>query len=749
MPRTWSVPSPDQVDVPWEGRDRASIADSAPEVETWVEDDTLLLRHRDVRVRMASDPFRLTYERLVGGEWVVVLADLATGAYHVGSDALVLEGLTAPEGTDVAHAVQRRPGERVLGLGEKAGPLDRAGRRYEMRALDAMGYDAERTDPLYKHWPMLIRTVPGQPGGAVGLFYDNYSRCTFDLGQAKDNYHAPFWQWHADSGDLDLYLMFGDEVLDVTRAFVALTGRTYLPPRWSLGNSGSTMTYTDAPDASTRLLEFLALTKQHRIPCDSFQLSSGYTSIGDKRYVFTWNRDKFPEPSASVEAFRAAGVRLAANIKPCLLRDHPLYEQVAAAGLFVTDVTTGRPELSRFWDDSGSHLDFTNPDTITWWRRQIRTQLLDFGIETTWNDNNEFQVWDENALCHGFGEPVRIGDVRPAQTLLMVRASHEEQRAHRPERRPYVISRSGLPGMQRYAQTWSGDNDSSWETLRANTIMGVGMSLSGLYDFGHDVGGFTGTKPSPELFVRWVQNGIAHPRFTIHSWHEDGSVNEPWMYPEVLEEVRAAIELRYRLMPYLYTQRVLATICHEPIVRPTFSVDESDPRLWEENADFMLGPSLLVASVVVDGARTRTVRLPRTPGGWWDWHTGEHYAGGLDVELDAPLERLPMLVRGGAGIPFGPVVPHLDPALDISRELRLFPPPPGTTSRGSWYEDSGDGVLDGGWIRWTMQAEEDAVRVVVDADDGVSTLWPQLALRLPEGDSREIHVAGSVAIARL
>ncbi len=366
VPRTWAVPAPDAIDVPWEGRERTSIDDEALPVECAEDGDDLVLTCGDVRVRVASSPLRMTFQRRIVDAWVTVLADRPTGAHLVGSDAVDLPTLTAPEGTDVAHMVLQVPGGRIVGLGEKAGPLDRSGRRYEMRALDAMGYDASRTDPLYKHWPMWIRTVPGatsDPGrsdspdatsapastspGAVGVFYDNHSRCVIDLGLARDNYHAEFSSWHADS-----------------------------------------------------------------------------------------------------------------------------------------------------------HLDFTNPATLRWRRRQVRTQLLELGIETTWNDNNEFEVWDENAVCDGFGEPVRLGDIRPVQTLLMARASHEEQRGHRPERRPYVISRSGMPGMQRYAQTWSGDNDCSWETLRDNTVMGVGMSLSGMYDIGHDVGGFTGTRPSPELFVR-------------------------------------------------------------------------------------------------------------------------------------------------------------------------------------------------------------------------------------------------------
>ncbi len=316
----------------------------------------------------------------------------------------------------------------------------------------------------------------------------------------------------------------------MTKAFVRLTGKTLFGPKWSLGYSGSTMHYTDAPDAQNQLMNFIRLCEQHAIPCDSFQLSSGYTSINGKRYVFNWNYDKVPQPKVMSQSFHDAGLKLAANIKPCLLQDHPRYGEVAERGLFIRDSQTDAPERSSFWDDEGSHLDFTNPQTVAWWQEGVTTQLLEMGIDSTWNDNNEYEVWDGEARCYGFGREIAIKHIRPVMPLLMMRASLEAQQRFAPQKRPYLISRSGCAGMQRYVQTWSGDNRTNWDTLRYNIRMGLGMSLSGLFNVGHDVGGFSGDKPEPELFVRWVQNGVMHPRFTIHSWNDDQTVNEAWMY---------------------------------------------------------------------------------------------------------------------------------------------------------------------------------------------------------------------------
>ena len=191
----------------------------------------------------------------------------------------------------------------------------------------------------------------------------------------------------------------------------------------------------------------------------------------------------------------------------------------------------------------------------------MTTQLLEMGIDSTWNDNNEYEVWDGEARCYGFGREIAIKHIRPVMPLLMMRASLEAQQRFAPQKRPYLISRSGCAGMQRYVQTWSGDNRTNWDTLRYNIRMGLGMSLSGLFNVGHDVGGFSGDKPEPELFVRWVQNGVMHPRFTIHSWNDDQTVNEAWMYPAITPAIRSAIELRYRLLPYLYRRMLMMSRC--------------------------------------------------------------------------------------------------------------------------------------------------------------------------------------------
>lgn len=210
----------------------------------------------------------------------------------------------------VYHYIARKPGEMYVGLGERAGSLDRANQSYEMRNVDAMGYNARTTDPLYKHIPFYVTWQPETSTG-FGLFYDTLADCRFDMGRELDNYHGHYRHFIAEHGDLDYYFIASpDTPLHAVRRFTWLTGRPAWMPKWGLGYSGSTMSYTDAPDAQKRMAEFIDRCREHDILCDSFHLSSGYTSIGGKRYVFNWNRDKFPDIDGFVTSYLREGVRL-------------------------------------------------------------------------------------------------------------------------------------------------------------------------------------------------------------------------------------------------------------------------------------------------------------------------------------------------------------------------------------------------------------------------------------------------------
>ena len=634
-PRTWAIAPSAGRDVAWEGRARDDLSGfSCPAAQVKTENGEVTLTTAGLSLRLRPDPLALHWQDAQGRP---LLNDRETSAYFTSSRTGALR-----------HYLARDRAERYYGLGDKTGPLNLHGRRLRTLGLDALGYDPQSGDPLYKHWPFVMTRAPS--GMWWGIYYDTLAACTFDLGCEHDNYHELFRYVEIDDGDLDYYLMTGSNPAEVMAQFVKLIGGTHLPPRWSLGFAQTAMGLADAPDAQVQLNGFIDRIQQENIPISSFHYGSGYSSKGKRRYVFTWNESKFPDPKTLNAKFQQTGMHLVANIKPCLLDDHPAYAGVKAQEGFIHDAGTGEPIVEQFWDGVGSHLDFTHPAVIDWWKTQLKAQVLDYGIDVGWNDNNEYAIMDDAASCHGFGAALPIHRARPLHGLLMTRASFEAQVAKEGHAQVYSVTRGGPPGLQRYAQTWSGDNTTSWETLRWNIRTGLQMSLSGMFNVGHDVGGFAGPLPDPEMFVRWVQACSLNPRMVMNSWKAGNVSNVPWMHAQVTQHVAEAIRLRYRLMPYLWSLFERASSLHQPIIRPTFYNFPDDEQCYADCDDFMLGESILVAPVVQPGERVRRVYLPSGPSAWINFHTGEKLAAGRFHEVAAGLETLPLFVPEGSVI---------------------------------------------------------------------------------------------------
>jgi alpha-glucosidase len=719
--RTWAI-APGQEDVAFEGRDRFDLTGfRLPTFELTEEEDRVAIATARLRLSIRLDGLFCSWRDAEGR---VLLRDRPTQAYNFGW-----------WDEKVHHYLVRDPAEKYFGLGERSGELDRAGRRFRMQNVDALGYSAKTSDPLYKHIPFYVTRCPD--GAAAGLFYDTLSDCTFDMGCERSNYHGLFRSFTADLGDLDYYVIAGP-LPEIVQRYTWLTGRPALLPKWALGYSGSTMSYTDRSDAQAAMADFLAKCEEHDILCDSFHLSSGYTSIGDRRYVFHWNREKFPDPAAFVGAYAEKGVRLIPNIKPAMLHDHPLFAEARDKGLLIS-CENGEPEWVQFWGALGAYLDFSNPATFDWWKEKVTSALLEVGMAGTWNDNNEFEIVSPKALAH-IGPAIAT---KPLQTLQMLRASRAAQMAHASGKRPMLVSRAGFAGMQRYVQTWSGDNTTSWETLKYNVRMGLGLALSGVSSSGHDVGGFDGPRPDAELFVRWVGFGIFMPRFSIHSWNTDGSVNEPWMHPEVTPHVRDLIKFRYRLLPYLYDLSWRYAQTYEPIVRPTFFDFPDDPACLDDNDDMMLGASLLVAPVVDSGLAMREVYLP-AGARWFDWWSGEAFEGGQTVLRPAPFRRPPLLAREGSVVALNTAEQHFAMRAD-TRGFAIFPLARGTFE-AEIFEDDGesDAWRAGGYRLWRVRVTcgETAIEIALSATENGAAVACDAEVILPATERRAVTITG-------
>ncbi|MBO0902864.1 TIM-barrel domain-containing protein [Jiella sonneratiae] len=677
--RTWMI-APDG-DTPWEGRDRLSVEGFAPPgVVHETADGIATLTAGDTRIRVEPAPLRLTVQRRDGEGWRTLLKDRERSAY----DFLEKRGV-------LRHYQTRPAADRHFGLGDKTGPLDRTGRRFRVLQIDSMGYDAELTDPLYKHAPFVI--VEGADGTATGLLYDTMAEMAVDLGAEHSNYYEPYRHVEILEKGLVLYVLDGPRIADVVPRLMRLTGRPHLPPRWSMGFAFTTMHHADAPDAQAVMTNFAERCRRDDIPISAIHSGSGYTTRADgRRYVFTWNETKFPDRKAFFARLKELGYHSCANVKPVLLKEHPAYPEAAARGLFVKR-QDGGPAVEMFWGGEGSSLDLSNPAAVAWWQAGIAEKVLGEGFDAAWNDNNEAELWDETASVDGFGRPLPAIDAKPLQALLMTRATFEATRDRDPDRRPYTISRAGPIGIARYGETWTGDNYTSFHTLKWNIRNGLSMSLSGMPFIGHDIGGFAGPKPGPELFTRFVQLMALHPRAVMNSWKPQLAepVNLPWMHPEATENVKAALRLRYRFLPLIYS---LAHHCHqagEPIVAPLF-YHFADAACRNDPDAFMLGPDVLVAPNVTEGAATVSVDLPAVAGGWHDYWSETMHPGGSHVTVAAPLDRLPIFVRSGAVLPLAFDWPATSPHEAKAVALTAFAAPAdaASTSRRTIFFDDGE-----------------------------------------------------------
>jgi alpha-glucosidase len=600
------------------------------------------------------------------------------------------------------------------GFGEKSGELNKFKRRMRMHNTDSLGWNAAKSDPLYKMIPFYINLDASQKT-AFGMFYNNSYDSVFDLDSEHSNYWKRFSYFECDGGDIDLFFIGGPTVKDVVEHYTDLTGKTAMAPLASLGYMGSTMYYTELDsNADQAIIDFVDTCKKNGIPCDGFFLSSGYTSGSDqKRYVFNWNKKRFPDPERFIQALKQRGVLLAPNIKPGMLLTHPLMKDFEAGNAFVKTPDKTGNEVDQYWGGDAHFIDFTSEDGRNTWNKFMTKSLLSKGITSIWNDNNEYEINNGKAQADADGLHKPIEGLKPIMSTMMAKSARKAIHDYNPNVRPYITNRAGFAGIQRYAQTWAGDNRTSWTNVKYNVPTVLGMGLSGVANQGCDIGGFDGPAPEPELFVRWVQNGIFQPRFTIHSSNDDNTVTEPWMYPKYTSYIRDAIRLRYRLVPYFYSLLFEASTKGSPIMRPLVYEFQDDPNVLEESFEFMLGPSLLVANVLDKGQTVKSVYLPKGAK-WVDLKDGYYYEGGQTLNVPVDLHSIPMFLRSGGIIPTAPGLTNIHNETIESLNLLVEP---STTSTFTLYEDDGktNEYQNGQYLttRYQVSSSDDGVVIAV------------------------------------
>ena len=581
------------------------------------------------------------------------------------------------------------PHAHFYGLGERAAPLDLRGRVYINWNTDPRTYDPG-DDPLYLCVPFLI-VLPPDGRHAWGLLLENSARSRLDLGQADpetvgiDLSLPPDPQGRAEVS----YLLFSaPTVAELLERFTEVTGRHPLFPRWALGYHQCRWSYY--PEERVRRLA-RDFRETYRVPCDGIHLDVHHM---DGYRVFTWDRRRFPDPKRLITDLHGQGFKVVTIVDPGVKADrkYRVFQDGLARGMFCR-YPDGRVFIGPVWPGNCAFPDFTDPRVREWWG-DLHRDLVEAGVDGIWDDMNEPAVFGEDDAT--IPDPVRHdldgagGDHRVAHNLYglnMVRATAEGLARLAPDRRPFIITRSGWTGVQRYAAHWTADNRSDWASLRQTLPMVLNLGLSGIAFTGSDIGGFEGFATG-ELFTRWLQMSIFFPFCRAHTYFASPD-QEPWSWGEPYLSInREFIRLRYRLLPYLYTALYQCTQTGAPIVRPLLWAFQDDPTTHDLDDEFLCGDALLVAPVLEEGATRRRVYLPA--GRWYNFWTDEQHEGPTWPEVEAPLERIPVFVRAGAVVPTGPEMDYVGQRPTDPLTLHLYPPAEGQEGVSFLYEDDGE-----------------------------------------------------------
>ena len=632
----------------------------------------------------------------MSGVRVVALRDGCALTIFDISGKLMLEDyqppLFDPSSNFIETAKRRDRDELYFGFGEKAKSSLRDNKLHVMWNTDTYAYPPG-TDPIYQSIPFFFAV---RNGLAYGIFFDNTYRSFFDMGHTSEEYFS----FAATGGELNYYIFTGGRERsprNVLRDYTSLTGRSPLPPLWALGYQQSRWSY--CPEARVR--ELAQQFREKRIPADVIYLDIDYM---DEFRVFTWNQAHFPDPKRLIDDLKSDGFRLVVIIDPGIKvdDDYTIYRTGRDEGHFCR-TSDGEEFQGRVWPGTCAFPDFTNPSVRTWFGN-LYEEYMDQGVSGFWNDMNEPSIFPPGdtqqdvfdlpektfplSVRHdGDGHEDDHARYHNVYGMQMARTTHEAMRRLRSDHRPFVLTRSGFAGVQRYAAVWTGDNVSTWEHLALSIPMLCNLSVSGVPFVGSDIGGFAG-ESSGELFARWLQAAALTPFCRAHA--EIGTCNrEPWSHGEEFEAInRASIELRYQLLPYLYSLFYEHEQIGTPVMRPLWFDYPSDQRTYEVEDQFLVGSELLVAPVINEGSVRRNVYFP-CGSEWRDWWTGASYEGNSEIEIDAPIETLPLFIRAGAALPTQAVVQHTG---EMDRvPLTITAVPGELPSSCTFYEDSGDG----------------------------------------------------------
>ena len=614
-------------------------------------------------------------------------------------------------GDGFGAAIAIEEGTSLYGTGEIAGPLLRNGSVTEVwteqpfrenppEGSSLFEYD-DQLPNLYQAHPWVLAVRPD--GSSFGVLADTTYRTRVDLTKGI-GFSAPV--------PFPVIVIQGESPQEVLTKLSGMTGTIELPPIWALGYQQARWSYV--PD--TRIIEIADEFRARSIPCDVLWADIDYM---DGFRIFTFDEMLFPDPHGLNDYLHDNGFKSVWILDPGVKVDpgYFVYDEGLVDDHFLRG-SDGEIFVAGSWPGDSVWPDYTSPDTRQWWQRYI-AGFLENGMDGLWIDLDEPSIVVPpgasfpDDLIHKGGQdlpPDTHARYHNVYGLLMARATYDGMKAARPERRPFLLSRSNYIGGQRYAAMWTGDNSATWDHLYWSVTMTLNMGLSGQPFAGPDIGGFWGA-PSPDLYAHWIGVGALFPFSRTHTMRFSPD-QEPWSFgPEVEAVSRLAIERRYRMLPYLYTLFREASVDGLPVWRPVFFADPANLSLRSEDHAFLIGADVLVLPRLTDG----DAHVFQTPSGIWREIT-------LVGEDTAQMPELPVLkIRGGAIVPLGRIVQstaqaQLEPlTLLVSLDIE-------GRALGSLYEDDGDGYgyRQGDYLLTSYEAERvgDAVELRIASEEG-------------------------------
>lgn len=534
-----------------------------------------------------------------------------------------------------------RPGEGIYGFGEQFLRLNKAGQTVDLNMVEATGTTTPRA---YKNIPFFVSTA------GYGVFLNHSSRITAWVGSMA----AADLQIGLEDDFLDYYLFLGD-IPTVLRRYTDLTGKAAVPPRWSFGFWQSKISYRSAEEAT----DVVRRMRDHRLPMDVLHLDTHWFAR-DWFCDLEFDHERFPDPAGFMADLQRQGVQVSLWQLPYIPEGCALFDEIDAVDGFVkrpdgTLYDVGISYTPGFRGRVGC-IDFTNPAAREVHQRHLR-RLHDLGARVIKVDFGEQAPLD--GVYHDGTPGHRAHNLYP----LLYNASVAE--ATREATGDTVIwARSAWSGSQRYPLHWGGDSSANWHNLGPQFEAGLSFGLSGFSFWSQDIGGFLGRANGP-LLVRWLQAGLFHSHARIHG---AGDRELYKLEGELVDVCRSFLELRYRLLPYLWSAAADSAARSLPMARALVVEYQDDPTTWNIGDQWLLGDALLVAPVFSPDGRRR-VYLPH--GAWTDWWTGQVFDGGRWLTIDVPLDRMPLWVREGGVVPLGPVQQHVEERSIDELEVRV------------------------------------------------------------------------------